>query len=379
MESGGEFDLADIAWFNGGLFDGRRALPLDEGDIGLLQAAASLDWSQVDSTIFGTLFERFLDPKKRKQIGAHYTDADKIMMLVEPVILRPLREEWAVARAQMEAILFGASKPPMRAKERRRMSPKEAAEEIRSQFLERLHKLSILDPACGSGNFLYLALQGIKDIENKANLEAEALGLGPRVLTVGPEILHGIENNEIAAELARTTIWIDDIQWRRRNGIYYEPPPILRKLDSIQRRDALIETSPDGMVLEAQWPKAEFIVGNPPFLGGKLMRTGLGDQTVESLFAVFAGRVPPEADLVTYWFEKARAEIASGRTKRAGLVATNSIRGGANRRAIDRIGDDIRIFEACRCAFSPSSAFLPSLAPGQRSLAPFGPIYFLVP
>ncbi|QQN63529.1 class I SAM-dependent DNA methyltransferase [Bradyrhizobium diazoefficiens] len=346
MESGGEFDLTEITWFNGGLFDGRGALPLDEGDIGLLQAAASLDWSQIDPTIFGTLFERFLDPEKRKQIGAHYTDAEKIRMLVDPVILRPLRDEWELAKLEIEALLSGAAKAPMRAKERRRMSPLEAAEEVRSRFLERLRTLSILDPACGSGNFLYLALQGVKDIENRANLEAEALGLSPRALTVGPEILHGIEINEIAAELARTTIWIGDIQWRRRNGIYYEPPPILRKLDAIQRRDALLTIKPDGSVEEANWPKAEFIVGNPPFLGGKLMRAALGDHTVELLFQVFDGRVPHEADLVTYWFEKAHAEITSGRARRAGLVATNSIRGGANRRVLDRILHQDQIFEA---------------------------------
>lgn len=346
METGGEFDLTDIAHFNGGLFDGRRALPLDSGDIGLLQAAASLDWSQIDPTIFGTLFERFLDPDKRKQIGAHYTDPEKIGMLVEPVILRPLRDEWAAARAEIEGLLEGDVKAPMRAKAKRRMTPEEAAEEVRSRFLERLRTVRILDPACGSGNFLYLALQGVKDIENRANLESEALGLSPRALTAGPEILHGIEINPVAAELARTTIWIGDIQWRRRNGIYSEPPPILRKLDSIELRDALLDEKPGGQVIEASWPAAEFIIGNPPFLGGKLMRAGLRDDTVETLFRVYDSRVPPEADLVTYWFEKALAQVKLERAKRVGFVATNSIRGGANRRVVDRIVDQSRIFEA---------------------------------
>ncbi|MGZ9106433.1 MAG: DNA methyltransferase [Rhodoplanes sp.] len=240
MEEGGEYDLTDIAHFNGGLFDGRRALRLESGDIGLLQAAGSLDWSQIDPTIFGTLFERFLDPDKRGQIGAHYTDPEKIMMIVEPVILRPLREEWAAAKAEIEKLLQGEAKPPLRAKTNRRMMPKEAAEEVRSRFLERLRKVTILDPACGSGNFLYLALQGVKDIENRANLECEALGLSPQAPTIGPEIVHGIEINPLAAELARTTIWIGDIQWRLRNGIHSKPQPILRKLDSIECRDALI-------------------------------------------------------------------------------------------------------------------------------------------
>lgn len=346
MENGGEFDLTDIAWFNGGLFDGRRALPLDTGDISLLQAATSLDWSQIDPTIFGTLFERFLDPDKRAQIGAHYTDPDKIMMLVEPIVLRPLRAEWAAAKAEIENLLLGAEKPPMRAKQRRRMSPVEAAEEVRSRYLERLRHVSILDPACGSGNFLYLALQSVKDIENKANLECEALGLSPRALMVGPEILHGIEINPLAAELARTTIWIGDIQWRRLNGIYGETPPILRKLDAVERRNALISLQPEGRVVDSVWPEAEFIVGNPPFLGGKLMRTALGRDDVEHLFEVYEGRVPQEADLVTYWFRKAHEQVCLGRAKRVGLVATNSIRGGANRRVLDRIAGESRIFEA---------------------------------
>jgi type II restriction/modification system DNA methylase subunit YeeA len=220
------------------------------------------------------------------------------------------------------------------------------AEEARSRFIERLCKVTILDPACGSGNFLYLALQGVKDIELRANLECETLGLAPRAPAVGPEIVRGIEINPLAAELARTTIWIGDIQWRIRNGIYARPEPILRKLDSIECRDALIERTRDGRFVEAPWPGAEFIVGNPPFLGIRLMRAGLGDETVETLFDVYDGKVSREADFVTYWFEKARAQIRAAKSLRAGLVATNSIRGGANREVVDRIETDMRLFEA---------------------------------
>ncbi len=236
MESGGEYDLTEIAHFNGGLFDGRRALVLKSDEIGLLQAAASLDWGQIDPTIFGTLFERFLDPDKRAQIGAHYTDPAKIMMIVEPVILRPLREEWSVAKAEIDKLVDEAHLKRGKAF----ANAMGRAEEARSKFIERLRKLTILDPACGSGNFLYLALQGVKDIELKANLECEVMGLEPRTPAVGPEIVHGIEINPLAAELARTTIWIGDIQWRIRNGIYARPEPILRKLNSIECRDALI-------------------------------------------------------------------------------------------------------------------------------------------
>ncbi|MEI9803320.1 MAG: class I SAM-dependent DNA methyltransferase [Pseudolabrys sp.] len=366
MESGGEFDLNDIAWFNGGLFDGRRALSLDEGDIGLLVAAGNLDWSLIDPTIFGTLFERFLDPDKRAQIGAHYTDPEKIAKLVEPVILRPLQAEWNAAKQEITGFLHGKSTPPMRTKLRRRMTREEAAEEAHSRFTERLRTLRVLDPACGSGNFLYLALQGVKDIENKANLECEMLGLSPRLPIVGPEIVRGIEINPLAAELARTTVWIGDIQWRLRNGIHAKPRPILRKLDAIEGRDALVTTAPSLLnvhgksqkngrtdspsvgqtYIEAEWPEAEFIVGNPPFLGSRLLRQGLGDEAVEGLFDIYDGRVSREADLVCYWFEKAQAAVKAGRTQRVGLVATNSIRGGANRKVLDRIAAESRIFEA---------------------------------
>ena len=342
MEHGGEFDLTDIAHFNGGLFDGRRAIRLDDGDIGLLIAAASLDWSQIDPTIFGTLFERFLDPDKRAQIGAHYTDPEKIMMIVEPVILRPLRTEWQIARVATEELVEAAHLKKGRAFD----NAMAKAEEPRAKFLERLRKVTILDPACGSGNFLYLALQGVKDLELKANLECEALGLSPRIPVIGPEIVHGIEINPLAAELARTTIWIGDIQWRIRNGIYANPQPILRKLDTIECRDALITKNEDGSFVEAEWPTAEFIVGNPPFLGGKILRSGLSSEYVEHLFQVFDEQVSREADLVVYWFEKALVQFEQSLTSVIGLVATNSIQGGASRRTLDKIAEKNLIFEA---------------------------------
>jgi type II restriction/modification system DNA methylase subunit YeeA len=362
MERGGDFDLTDIAWFNGGLFDGRRALRLDDGDIGLLVAADSLDWGLIDPTIFGTLFERFPDPEKRAQIGAHYTDPEKIMRLVDPVVLRPLRQEWEQARQEIVELLTGNRKPPMRRQQSRRMTREEAAGEVRSRFTERLRKLRILDPACGSGNFLYLALQGVKDIEHRANLDCEMFGLPAQLPLVGPEILRGIEINTMAAELARTTIWIGDIQWQIKNGIRSKSIPILRKLDAIERRHALVRQAEDidiardaqGDLLadlqpasgDAEWPEAEFIVGNPPFLGVRLMRQALGDRTVERLFEVYDGRVSREADLVCYWVEKSRAAVAADRTRRVGLVTTNSIRGGANRKVLDRIVAESWLFEA---------------------------------
>ena len=391
METGGFHGVEEIARFNGGLFDGRRALALQHGEIDLLVALGTMEWDQIDPTIFGTLFERFLDPDKRAQIGAHYTDPEKIMMLVEPVVVRPLLAEWEEVRARIAGLLDGSVKPPKSARTGRTLKPHDAAEGERAAFLDRLRGLRILDPACGSGNFLYLALHAVKDIENRVVLETEALGLSPTALLVGPEIVRGIELNHFAAELARTTIWIGYIQWKIRNAIYAKDDPVLRKLSNIECRDALVREvpspsrggwpeGPGGVAaevhdslgvasggdyptpglrpdpplkgegnpprfVEAEWPDAEFIIGNPPFLGGKKLRDGLGDDAVDTLFSVYDGRVPREADLVTYWFEKARAKIAEGGTSAAGLVSTNSIRGGANRKVIERLVRDAELFD----------------------------------
>ncbi|QGM45063.1 class I SAM-dependent DNA methyltransferase [Methylocystis heyeri] len=348
MKDGGEFDLTEIAWFNGGLFDGRAPLALEHVEIGLLFALTSLDWSLIDPTIFGTLFERFLDPDKRAQIGAHYTDPDKIMMIVEPVVLRPLRARWRDAFGRIGEIMRpageagAAGRKGQKDQDRKIAAARARAEGLRDEFIDGLTRLRILDPACGSGNFLYLALQGVKDIEYCAINDCETLGLGRPVTRVGPEILLGIEINPFAAELARTTIWIGDIQWSIKNAIYSRPTPILRKLDSIEQRDAVLNA--DGS--EAQWPETDFIIGNPPFLGGKKLRAGLGHDYVERLFAAYDGRVPAEADLVCYWFSKAWEAVGAARAKAVGLVATNSIRGGANRRVLEPIAQANAIFEA---------------------------------
>ena len=200
----------------------------------------------------------------------------------------------------------------------------------------------MLDPACGSGNFLYLALQALKDLEHRVQLEAEALGFQRGFPEIGPANVKGIEVNPYAAELARVSVWIGEIQWMRRNGFAEARDPILKPLDTIECRDAIV--TPDGT--EPEWPEADVVIGNPPFLGGKLLITHLGEECVSRMFATYAGRVPAEADLVCYWFEKAGRQIASGKAARAGLVATNSIRGGANRRALQAATDTRRIFEA---------------------------------
>ena len=188
----------------------------------------------------------------------------------------------------------------------------------------------MLDPACGSGNFLYLALHALKDLEHRIQVEAEALGFQRAFPEIGPANVKGIEINPYAAELARVSVWIGEIQWMRRNGFAEARNPILKPLDTIECRDAIVTLDN----AEPEWPVADVVIGNPPFLGGKLLITHLGEEYVSRMFATYAGRVPAEADLVCYWFERAVRQIASGRAARAGLVATNSIRGGANRRAV---------------------------------------------
>jgi len=332
MQQGRRFGLQRIAWFNGGLFDDDLCLPLEKADLDTLHSAAALDWSAIEPAIFGTLFERGLDPDKRSQLGAHYTDAASIHRLIEPVIRDPLLAEWATVKAAMAGEL-GNAKVSAKARQ--------SATNRLNGFLERLRTFRVLDPACGSGNFLYLALLTLKDIEHQVMLEAETLGLQRGFPAVGPEAVLGIEINPYAAELARLTVWIGEIQWMLGHGYSLNDQPILKPLNHIECRDALLDGDQ-----EATWPAAEAIVGNPPFLGGNKKRTLLGDSYFEALDRTYARRVPGSADLVTYWFEKARAEIAAGQSQRAGLVATNSIRGGANRQVLARIQETTTIFNA---------------------------------
>ena len=302
-------------------------------------AASNLDWSEIDPSILGTLFERGLDPDKRAQLVAHYTDRDKIMLIVEPVVIRPWLAEWVTEKAEIAAELEraeAAKSPATRTKRRN------DTERRYRTFLNRLRRFTVLDPACGSGNFLYLALQALKDLEHRVQFEAEALGFQRAFPEVGPANVKGIEINPYAAELARVSVWIGEIQWMRRNGFSEARDPILKPLDTIECRDAIL--APDST--ETEWPEADVVIGNPPFLGGKLLITHLGEDFVSPMFATYSSRVPAEADLVCYWFEKAGQQIAAAKAKRAGLVATNSIRGGANRRALQAATDTRRIFEA---------------------------------
>ena len=261
------------------------------------------------------------------------------MRIVDPVIVRPLLAEWEAAKAGVAATVEradAASLPAARTRLRRQ------ADRALRTFLERLRTFTVLDPACGSGNFLYLALHALKDIEHRVQLEAETLGLARGFPAVGPANVKGIEINAYAAELARVSVWIGEIQWMRRNGFSNSTDPILDPLDTIECRDAIL--APDGG--EPDWPEADAVIGNPPFLGGKLLIGGLGEEYVSRMFGAWEGRVPREADLVGYWFVKAGEQVASDKAMRVGLVATNSIRGGANRRALQAATDGRPIFDA---------------------------------
>ncbi|HEV2303436.1 MAG TPA: DNA methyltransferase [Stellaceae bacterium] len=362
----GRFGTVAIPWFNGGLFDDDDVLPLGIVAVRDLMSAARLDWKAIDPTIFGALFESGLDDKKRAEmaslfdapetedraqgklfaapaanrgVGIHYTDEATIMKIIEPVVVAPLRREW------------GRIKAEIRNSEERRIRARSPAEQNRlaansrslyAGFRASLGRYRVLDPACGSGNFLALSLRALKNFDLSVQEDAKALGLPVDKFRVGPEAVMGIEVNGYAAELARLTVWITELQWELDKGLGLTRRPILDKLDGIVCKDALI--GPDGA--DSAWPAADVVVGNPPFLGGKLMRNSLGDAYVEKLFAAFAGRVPAEADLVAYWFAKAWERVREGRLKRAGLVATNSMRGGANRRVLDRIAREGVIFDA---------------------------------
>lgn len=331
MAKGGRFALEPVDWFNGGLFDDDAVLRLDTDDLKLLLAACELDWSSIEPSIFGTLFERGLDPGKRSQLGAHYTDPGTIMKIVQPVVIDPWLHEWEGEKVALAKALGNA-----------KTKVSKAAQKRFNAFLERLRAFTVLDPACGSGNFLYLALRALKDMEKRVLVEGEALGLGRQFPGIGPKSVKGIELNAYAAELARITVWIGEIQWMIQNGYGARRNPILQPLDQIENRDAVLNE--DGSA--ATWPRAHVVIGNPPFLGDKKIIGELGEDYAEALRKAYAGRVPGGADLVCYWFQKAAEAIKAGRLERAGLVATNSIRGGRNREVLAHIVDTTHIFDA---------------------------------
>lgn len=322
MRAGGDLFALEIRYFNGRLFESIDPPNLANADLLILQRLARMDWSQIQPEVIGTLFERGLDDSSKAKLGAHYTSADDIMAIIEPVVLWPLRDEFQAAQDRVQK------------------HPKKAAAEIQL-LIDRIERLRVLDPACGSGNFLYMALKAVKDLELEIANWAEQFGPRPS-LVFSPEQLYGIEINSYAHELAGMVIWLGYLQWMHANGQVFDEEPVLKPLDNIRQMDALL-TDDDQI---PDWPEADFIIGNPPFIGSKKMRKELGDQYVDRLFKVYDGTVRRESDFVCYWHERARQLVVHNRAQRVGLLATNSIRGGANQETIRKIKETCNLYAA---------------------------------
>ncbi len=342
MATGGAFGADDIAHFNGDLFTDAEVFDLSVEDIETLLRVSTLDWSAIEPAIFGTLFERSLDPDKRSQLGAHYTSRDDILLIVEPVLMAPLRRRWVEIKAKAEKLLE-RTKPGKAAGKKLQT----ALRNLLLGFVDELSHLRVLDPACGSGNFLYVALKLLLDLWKEVSVFGATHGLAHLLpYQVNPAQLYGIEINVYAQELASVVVWIGYIQWLHDNGFGVPPAPILQRLHNIRHMDAVLAHDEHDQPVEPEWPQADVIIGNPPFLGDKKMREGLGDRYVDDLRSLYADRVPGGADLVTYWFEKARAQIGEDKARRAGLLATNSISMMGNRPVLERLKETGDIFTA---------------------------------
>ncbi len=359
--------------FNGKLFKSSDVLPLDRDQIALLREAAGADWTQVEPAIFGTLLERALDPSERHSLGAHYTPRPYVERLVLPSVIEPLRGEWANVQA---AALLLANEGKADA----------ALAEI-DAFHHRLCQVRVLDPACGSANFLYVTLEHMKRLEGEMLDFAQSVGGGQQRLegeglTVDPHQFLGLEINPRAAAIAELVLWIGYLQWHFRTRSAGLPPsPILRDFKNIECRDAVLDfdqrvlltaengqpvTRWDGVTLKAHpvtgemvpdesaqqplwryvnprkaaWPEADFIVGNPPFIGAASMRAALGDGYVEALRSTWA-EVPESADYVMFWWHHAACLVASGAVRRFGFITTNSLKQTFNRRVVQAALDGL--------------------------------------
>lgn len=315
MRSGGDYGHIPIPNFNGGLFDDEY-VPNLPGDIHhKLRDAARQDWSAIDPSIFGTLFERIIDESKRAQLGAHYTSKEDMLLVIEPVLMQPLREEWQSVKQAANQLINAENQ-------------KEAFSVLET-FSNKLAFTKVLDPACGSGNFLYVGLRQLLDLQKIVIVFAARNGLEEIPLTVSPSQLFGIELNQYAHELAQITVWIGYYQWRFENGFSDISEPILKPLHNIERKDAILQFGEQGELLNPAWPDVDVIIGNPPFLGDKKMKSELDNSYVDSLRKLFKDRIPGGSDLVCYWFEKARAAVEQEHAQRVGLLATQGIRGGS--------------------------------------------------
>jgi hypothetical protein len=360
MDEGEMFGFESLLRFNGHFFKNAEALPLEKADIVLVLEAARADWKDVEPTIFGTLLTRALDPVERHRLGAEYTPRAFIERLVRPTVEEPVRERWTAVQVDVLQ-LRETGKPKDRA----------AAEQRLRDFLGWMHGLRVLDPACGSGNFLYVTMHVLKDIEYEVVRELEGLtGRHElRMEEIGPANFLGIEIKPWAREIAELTLWIGFHQFWKRHHAVQPPEPVLMDTGTLELRDAVLawdavrhvpekdrldptpriihpvtgELVPDPMAMlpymehvgarPAPWPEADFIVGNPPYLGSNRQREVFGDGYVTALRGAYP-ELPDSADYVTYWWRRAADAVASGRAIRAGLITTNSITQAQNREVI---------------------------------------------
>jgi hypothetical protein len=369
MNAGSAFSpvlRAPIPHFNGGLFADPSALPLTREQIDLLIDAARADWKEVEPAIFGTLLERALDPIERHKLGAHYTPRAYVERLVLPTVIEPLRADWA----NVQASAFQLDQDGKR---------DQAIDAVRA-YHRQLCTVRVLDPACGSGNFLYVTLEHLKRLEGEVLAALGDLGFTQQGLeleggTVSPEQMLGLETNPRAARIAETVLWIGYLQWHFRTFAKTPPrEPLLKDAHNIANRDAVLAwdaieyarddqgrpiTRWDGRTLKshpvtgepvpdeqarvpvelyqnprpADWPQADFVVGNPPFIGASTMRRAFGDGYVEALRRAIPA-VPESADYVMHWWHKAAERVRAGQLQRFGLITTNSLRQTFNRRVI---------------------------------------------
>ena len=321
--------------FDGVLFRDRYAPPLTADHLDGLLAAASMDWREVEPAIFGTLVERALDPEQRHALGAHFTPRAYVERVVGPAVIEPLREEWAGVRAAARVAEAEAEDATSdRVKTRRRAD----ARDLLNGFLRRLASVRVLDPACGAGNFLYVVFAGLKALEGEVRAALRRLGQSETLelegVAVTPHQMLGIEKGARAASIADLVLWIGYLQWHLRTygDAQPLPEPILKGYGQVEHRDAL--TNEDGS--RAEWPEAEFIVGNPPFLGkGERMRAALGQDGLDALTAAYPD-VPASVDFVMYWWDRAAQAVREGRARRFGLITTNSVTQTFNRRIVER-------------------------------------------
>ena len=373
MNSGASFSPVikdSVPQFNGALFANAQALALSAEQIELLILAAKADWREVEPAIFGTLLERALDKGERHKLGAHYTPRAYVERLVLPTIMEPLRAEWDDVKIAAVTAANGGDMA--------------AATKAVKDFHHHLCSLTVLDPACGSGNFLYVTLEHMKRLEGEVvDLLVTELGEKQDALdlsshTVDPHQFLGIEKNERAVPIAEMVLWIGHLQWyaRSRPNFTAWPKPVLRQYGNIRAGDAMLawrDIQPvkddngkplsrwDGLSKKrdpitgtmipdetqrvpmekytgpkaAEWPQADYIIGNPPFIGGKDLRQELGDGYAEALWAVYGKRVPNSADFVMYWWHKAADKVRTAKTKRFGFITTNSLPQTFNRRVVE--------------------------------------------